>query len=85
MPFDFLILETLARVESPLVENLRSELAELRAKAPRLFQEQACIRGNRLPSGEQVFKAETSAPSGITALDRLLQLLRVAKRYLSLS
>ena len=68
MPFDLLILESLARMESPLVENLRSEVTELRVQAPRLFQKQACIGGNRLPSGEQVFKGRNLGTIGMTAL-----------------
>ena len=68
VPFDLLILESLARMESPLVEYLRSELAELRVQAPRLFQEQACIGRNRLLPGEQVFKGRNLGTIGMTAL-----------------
>ena len=80
MPFDLLMLESLARVESPLVEYLRSEVAELRVQAPRLFQEQALIGGDRLLPGEQVFKSRNSGTVRMAALDRLLQLLRVTKQ-----
>ena len=80
VPFDLLLLESLARMESPLVEYLRSEVAELRVQAPRLFQEQALIRGDRLLPGEQVFKSRNRGAVRMATLDRLLQLLRVAEQ-----
>ena len=80
MSLDLLMLKSHVGMKSSLVEYLRSELAEFRMKAPRLFQEQALIRGNRLLAGEQVFKGRNRGAVRMTTLDRLLQLLRVAEQ-----
>ena len=68
VPFNPLVFKTLARVESPLVEHLRSRVAKLWVQSPRLFQEQARIGRNRLLPGEQVFKGRNLGTIGMTAL-----------------
>ena len=69
------------RLEAALVEHLRCELTDLGRQSPGLLQEQSAIGGDRLSAVEHVLESGHRRALRVQALDRLLELLRVAEQH----
>ncbi len=78
---DALPLEIRPRLEAPLVERFGGESADVRMEPVRVLEEQAQGVRDRLAAVEQMGERRTLGSGRVRALERLIELLRVAEQH----
>src|SRR4051812_41516375 len=77
---DSLRAESLARVQLALVESVGRVAANVGAEPPRVLQEQAARRVDRLRVAEEVLQRRLVSTFGMCALNWLLELLGIPEQ-----
>ena len=83
LPLDRIVLQfqPRPRTQAAFIEQLGSEGANLGMQAPCFFEKQTPVGRNRRMAAEYVVEGGNIGAFGMTALHRLLELLRIAEQH----
>src|SRR5690349_12039222 len=78
---DLLTLKACRRSQSVFIEELRCEPNDLWMESPGLFEKESPVRGDGFVSPKQMFQGRFFRSFRMTALERLIKLLRITEQY----